>query len=300
MLPAVAIIGAGRVGTAIGKLLHRQGYPVRGVVRRSMVRAEEAVRLIGAGTPTTDPVEGAEGAEIIFITVPDSFVTEIAAALGAGRSFGAKDSKVLLVHTSGALPADALLAPGTENALRLSMHPIQTIADPGSGAERLKGSAFGLEGQSEAVARGKELVEAMGGVPLVILPGQKALYHAASCVMSNYLVGLIEAGLELYQLAGIPREQALKAVGPLLQGTLDNVFRLGLPAALTGPIERGDVKTVERHIEALDQVDSAEQRERLDRLYRLLGMQTLSVAAQKAGGLTPAHQGIQELLLRKE
>lgn len=297
MLPAVAIIGAGRVGTAIGAILHQQGYPIRGVARRSMARAEEAVRFIGAGTPTTDPVQAAEGADIVFVTVPDSLVAEVAAVLGSGRSFGPDD---LLIHTSGALPADALVAPGTEQALHLSLHPIQTIAEPQSGIERLKGSAFGLEGSPEAVERGKKLVEAMGGVPLVIAPGQKALYHAASCVMSNYLIGLIDAGLELYQLAGIPRDQALAAVGPLLQGTLDNVIRLGLPAALTGPIERGDLGTIERHMQALGQVDSAEQRKRLEQMYRLLGVQTLNVAAQKSGGLSPAHQGIQKLLLRKE
>ena len=104
----------------------------------------------------------------------------------------------------------------------------------------------------------------MGGVPLVIDPGQKPLYHAASCVMSNYLVGLIEAGLELYQLAGISRTDALAAAGKLLQGTLENISRYGIPGALTGPIQRGDVATVRRHIEALERISEAEQRERLD------------------------------------
>lgn len=297
MLPPVAIIGAGRVGTAIGALLHQQGYPIRGVVRRSMARAEEAVRLIGAGTPTIDPVEGAMGAEIIFITVPDALVAEMATVLGAGRSFTKKD---LLVHTSGALPAEVLAAPGARDALRLSLHPIQTIADPHNGADKLRGSAFGLEGEPEAISKGKELVAAIGGIPLVIAPGQKPLYHAASCVMSNYLVALIEVGLELYQLAGIPRDEALAAAAPLLQGTLDNVFRLGVPAALTGPIERGDFGTVEGHAQALERVDTTEQRERLDKVYRLLGAQTLRIAAQKHGGLSPAHREIQELLLRKE
>lgn len=294
MHPPVAIIGAGRVGTAIGALLHQKGFPIRGVVRRTQALAEEAVRLIGAGTPTTDPVQGAKGAEVIFVTVPDGAVSEMAAVLGAGRRFRRSD---LLIHTSGALPADALWAPGTERALRLSLHPIQTIAHPVSGAERLVGSAFGLEGEPEAVERGRELVAAMEGVPLVIEAGKKALYHAASCVASNYLVTLVEASLKLYRQAGIPRSEALKALGALLQGTIDNISRLGIPGALTGPIERGDGETIRRHLEALGRIPDTAERERLDGLYRMLGLQTLFVAAQKPGGETAKHQGIRDLLL---
>ncbi|HLS91304.1 MAG TPA: Rossmann-like and DUF2520 domain-containing protein [Limnochordia bacterium] len=293
MYPPVAIIGAGRVGTAIGALLHRRGHPIRGVVRRTHEKAEEAVRLIGAGTPTTDPVEGARGAEIILITVPDGAIHDMAAVLGAGLDFGPAH---LLIHTSGALPADALRAPGTERALLLSLHPIQTIAHPGS-AEQLAGSAFGLEGEPEAIARGRELVAAMGGVALVIKPGQKALYHAASCVASNYLVALVEASLELFELAGIPKREALKAVGGLLQGTIDNLERLGIPGALTGPIERGDVETIRRHLKALGRIGEEKVRGRLKALYRTLGLETLHVAAQKPGGLTERHRAIRDLLM---
>ena len=236
MHPPVAIIGAGRVGTAIGALLHQQGFPIRGVVRRRLDLAEEAVRLIGAGTPTTDPVIGAKGAEVVFLTVPDRAIGDMAAVLGGGRQFERGD---LLVHTSGALSADALRAPGTERALHLSLHPIQTIAEPQSGAARLRGSAFGLEGEPEAVERGKALVAAMGGEPLVIEPGQKPLYHAASCMASNYLVTLVEASLELYRLAGISRAEALSAVGQLLQGTMENISRLRHPGSAHRPDRTG-------------------------------------------------------------
>ncbi|MBO2521658.1 MAG: DUF2520 domain-containing protein [Firmicutes bacterium] len=293
MHPPVAIIGAGRVGAAVGALLHRQGVPIAGVMRRTMAAAREAVRLIGAGTPTTDPVRAAEGAEVVFITVPDGEIQSMAAALGRGLTL---DRRHLLVHTSGALPAAALRVPGTEGALHLSLHPIQTVADPLSGAEKLQGSVFGLEGEPEAVARGKELVALMRGIPVVIRPGQKPLYHAASCVASNYLVALAGASLDLYCLAGMTEEQALAAVRSLFEGALDNIRRLGVAGALTGPIERGDVETVRRHVEALDGIEDAAARERLGSLYRSLGLETLRVAGAKRQGLSPAHREIEALL----
>src|SRR5690606_36753095 len=155
MHPPLAIIGARRVGAAVGALLHRQGVPIAGVVRRTMAAAREAVRLIGAGTPTTDPARAAEGAGVVLVAGAGGDAQRRAAALGRGLTL---DRRHLLVHTSGALPAAALRVPGTEGALHLSLHPIQTVADPLSGAEKLQGSVFGLEGEPEAVARGKELV----------------------------------------------------------------------------------------------------------------------------------------------
>lgn len=294
MHPPVAIIGAGRVGAAIGLLLHERGYPILGVMRRTMARAEEAVRLIGAGKPTTDPVEAARGAEVILITVPDGVIRDVAAALGQKLKL---DRRHLLVHTSGALPADVLRAPGTEEALHLSMHPIQTIADPRSGAQKLAGATFGLEGQPEAVERGRELVLALGGVPFVVQPGQKALYHAASCVASNYLVALAYASFELYRQAGLPAAEAQKAVEALLRGALENVSHFGVVEALTGPIERGDVETIRHHLSALEEIQDEQVRNRLLNLYRALGLETLQIVAQRRPGLLPGHEEILRLLM---
>jgi len=295
MHPPVAIIGAGRVGAAIGALLHRRGYPIVGVVRRTLALAEEAVRLIGAGKPTTDPVEGAKGAEVIFLTVPDGLIRDMAATLGRTLALTRRH---LLVHTSGALPAEVLRAPGTGEALHLSLHPIQSIADPMSGVQKLVGAAFGLEGEPEAVERGKELVASMGGVSLVIEPGRKAFYHAASCVASNYLVALVDASLELYRRAGLEAPEALAALNALIQGTLENISHLGVCVALTGPIERADVETVRCHLDALAVIEDAAVKRRLDDLYRALGLQALHVAEKKRGGLSARHHEIERLLRR--
>lgn len=289
--PSFAVIGAGRVGTALGALIRQSGYPIAGVVCRTMERAEEAVARIGGGTPHTHVARGAKGAGAVLIAVPDDALVSVAAAVASGRRFRSGE---LLVHTSGALPADVLRVRGAEKALCLSLHPIQTIADRELGAERLSGASYGVEGDAEAISFGQELVRAIGGVPLVIKPGAKAVYHAAACVASNYLHTLIDSGLRLYAQAGIPRSDALAALLPLMEGTLANAGRLGVPWALTGPVERGDVDTVRSHLHALAAL-SGEEAEELEGLYRLLGLHTLRLAEEKHGQISPAHRGLRDL-----
>lgn len=306
MHPSVAVVGAGRLGTALGSLLARRNYPITGVVCRSRERARRACALIGAGTPETDPARGARDARIVLFAVPDDALREVSERVREGRSFRPGD---LLVHTSGTLPAEVLGGKGTEGALLLSLHPLQTVADPSSGTERLVGAHYGLEGEEEALAAGRRLVEDLGGRPVVVPREGKALYHAAACVASNYLVTLVDASLRLQERVGVSRSEALKALMPLLEGTLENVARLGVPGALTGPIDRGDVETLESHLEALASEHGeagadgpqpgngrSEELRRLDRVYRTLGLDTLELVRRKRGGLAPTHDEIEKLL----
>ncbi len=287
--PAIAIVGAGRVGTSLGRLLAERGYPILGVVCRSLERAEEAVAYIGSGTAGTDPRSAVQGAGIVLLTVPDHAVKESAELVATARPFDERD---LLIHASGALSADVMRTPSTERALLLSVHPIQTVADRATGYRSLRGAYFGIEGTPEAVAAGEALVATFGGRALAIKPGSKALYHAAACVASNYLVTLIDASLSLYERAGIPRTDAEAALIPLLRGTLANVDRLGLPDALTGPIERGDRETVRDHLSALEALGDPG----LEALYRLLGLQTVKVAQAKNDVLKEKHHALRDLL----
>jgi len=302
--PAVAIIGAGRVGTALGILLHRRGYPIRGVVCRSLERAEASVRLIGQGVPCTDAAFGAAGAQVVLITVPDGAIVEAARQVRTGRRFGPGD---LLVHTSGALPASVLRGGAPEDGGGcLSMHPIQSVAEPRSGAERLVGAYFGLEGDPQAVEAGERIVADIGGVPLRLAPGAKALYHAAACVASNYLVTLIDVSLRLLEQAGVGRRDGLAALERLISATAANAAALGVPEALTGPIERGDAQTIDAHLEALGSLSPGAGRESIEAVYRALGLATLSLALRKKaqegtapGRLGPGYEQIERMLTAK-
>lgn len=292
MSTSIAIIGAGRVGAALGRLLRERGYEVGGVVCRTMERAEAAVRLIGGGRPMTDPAQGVKGAKIVFVTVPDRVLGEVAEQIGSRRRFRRGD---FLVHTSGAHPAEVLRVKGTGRAHLLSLHPIESIADP-SEADRLVGAAYGLEGDEEALQMGMELVEALGGTPLVIPAGAKPLYHAAATVASNYAVTLAGVALRLFKAAGLPHGDALKAVTSLLEGSAANLRRLGVHWALTGPVERGDVDTVRSHLEGIAAGGEGEEKLRIEGIYRVLGLETLRVVEERDGELSISHRGIRELL----
>lgn len=278
MGPTVAIIGAGRVGTAVGTLLHQAGYAIGGVMSRSLPRAEGAISIIGGGTPVADVPAAVAGAHILFLTVPDQHIAAVAAQARAA----AGGSLQMMIHTSGVLPAAAMGRYSADKPIRyLSMHPMQSVADRRQGARLLQGAYWGLEGDSQVLATGRQLVRAMGGIPLSIKPGGKGLYHGAACIASNYLVSLMDMGLRLMEQGGIPRGEALPVLAHLMKGTIANMEAMGVPAALTGPIERGDRDTIARHLAALDQVGDQPGLPEATELYRRLGLYTVALAREK-------------------
>ncbi|HLS88505.1 MAG TPA: DUF2520 domain-containing protein [Sphingobacteriaceae bacterium] len=274
----VAIIGAGRVGTAVGSLLHRAGYEVGGVVSRSLPRAEEAVAIIGGGRPAIDVAKAVAGAHIVFLTVPDQHIAAVAAEARAA----AGGSLQVMIHASGVLPASIMGGGSGDKPIGLlSLHPMQSVADRRRGAQVLQGAYWGLEGDEEAYPLGERLVRAMGGIPLFIKPGGKGLYHGAACITSNYLVSLMDMGLRLMEEAGIPRDRALPVLAHLMKGTMANMEAMGVPAALTGPIERGDTGTIARHLEAMAQAPGGRGPVTVEDLYRRLGLYTVELARGK-------------------
>ncbi len=277
MPKSLSVIGAGVVGTAVGCLLRRKGYVVNGVVSRGPGKAEGAVRLIGAGRPGRDPVSGAKGSDWVFITTPDRAIKETCDKIAAGGGFK-KGS--LAVHLSGALSSEILAKAREAGARALSIHPIQSLASVEQAMDNLPGSYFSMEGDPEAQADGAEIVEALGGRLVVIPSDQKALYHAGAAVASNYLVTVVDYAITIFESLGMGREEALKAVLPLVRGTVNNIEKVGVPGALTGPIARGDTGTVEGHIAVL-----ARKLPDMVRLYCELGKHAVVVGMAK-GTLT--------------
>lgn len=279
----VAIIGAGRVGCSIGVLLARSGYAVTGVAARTLASAEQAAAFIGAGAPTADVVQAASGSDIVFITTPDRAIRESCNAIAAGKALKPGS---LVVHTSGAHTLDLLEGAGACGAYRAVLHPLQSLASREDGSRNLPGSYFRVEADPEALGSAREIMKALGGIELV-MPGwtsdnqSAALYHAGAVAVSNYFVAIVDYGLKFYEALGADKQEALKAVLPLIRGTLHNIETLGVPDALTGPIMRGDGETVKQHLEAMRQ-----RKPELMRLYRELAVHTVSVARDK-GSITP-------------
>lgn len=273
----VAIIGAGRVGSSIGFLLARAGYAVTAVAAQSAASAERALAFIGGGESVTDVVK-ASGADIVFITTPDRTIRDVCGEIARGG--GLKPGSVV-VHMSGAHSLDLLDPAKGAGAGRAVVHPLQSVPSMEQGVKNLPGSYFRIEADPQALQTARDLVKALGGIELVMAKWtpdghSAALYHAGAVAVSNYFVALVDYGLKFYEALGAEKQEALKAVLPLIKGTLANIETLGVPGALTGPIVRGDVETVQGHVEAMR--DRAP--ELLD-LYRALAKHTVEVAGER-------------------
>lgn len=273
----VAIIGAGRVGSSIGFLLARAGYAVTAVTAQTASSVEKALEFIkGGGYPAE--ARKAAGTDVVFITTPDRAIRDVCAEIA--REGGLKPG-ALVVHMSGAHSLELLDAAKAAGAYRAVLHPLQSVPSREQGVRNLPGSFFRIDADPEVLPLAKELVAALGGVELAMPKwtpdGTSAsLYHAGAVAVSNYLVALIDFGLKFYEVLGADRNDALKAVLPLIKGTVENIETLGIPSALTGPIVRGDAGTMRDHFEAMRQ-----RAPELLELYRALAKHTISVARAK-------------------
>jgi len=257
----LAIIGAGKAGRALGRLARAAGYGIGPVVCRTRAHAEAAAAFIGGGRAGTEPV----GAALTLVCVPDGAIGEVARALKAPPG-------AVVAHTCGRLGAEALRPHRPAGAV----HPLRSFGDPARAAELFGGTACAVEGDPAAVRELEAFVRAVGGRPLRVRAGRKALYHAGAVFASNYVAAALGAGLRLFEKAGVGREEARRALGALAEGTLANVASVGLPEALTGPVERGDAGTVRAHAEAL-----AEGAPGLAEAYAALGRLAVKMALEK-------------------
>lgn len=274
----VAIIGAGRVGSSVGYLLKRAGYRITGVAARSAESAAQAASFIGQGQPTTDVVQAASGAELIIITTPDRIIQQVCEKIAVS---GALASSSLVIHMSGAHSLGLLFSASKAGAQRAVLHPLQSLASREQGVKTLPGSYFRIEADPAAGATAREIIKALGGIELVMPKWSSdkdsaALYHAGAVAVSNYFVALVHYGLKFYQTLGADNREALKAVLPLIKGTLHNIEALGIPDALTGPVMRGDGETVRDHLAAMQS-----KAPDLVGLYKGLARETVEVARDK-------------------
>lgn len=273
MPPRLSIIGSGHVARVLGRLWHgSQRVMLLDVLSRSNDSARTACEFIGAGRALQD-YAALEQADIYLIATPDD---QIAACCELLANSGRILTGTVVLHCSGAVPASVLQPALPCGALVASVHPIRSFALPEQVAASFAGTWCGMEGDAQALAMVAPLFEAIGGHCIAIDPGAKTIYHAAAVFASNYLVTVIDVALQAYGQAGVPREVAMKLMEPLVRKTVDQVFEAGTAAALSGPIARGDMATVERQAQALNEWDQGH-----GSLYRCLAQATLRLAGQR-------------------
>lgn len=287
----LAIVGAGTVGKALGRRLADAGWPVRALSCRTIESARAAASFIGQGAPYDDAPKAAKEGDVVLLAVPDDRIQEVAESLAR---WGSLRKGAVLIHVSGGRPAAAMSMCREGGVHVASMHPLQTFASAEAAVDLLSGALFACEGDEEALPVVREIVEVLGGRYVAIDGEKKALYHAGAVMACNYLVTLVAGAAELFEEAGIPRDEAVRALAPLLRGTVANLEKVGLPMALTGPIARGDADTVEIHAREI-----ARARPDLLPLYQALGLWTIPIAEEK-GAMPEGSAKRVERVLSKE
>ena len=286
--PAVAIVGAGRLGQALAIALQSSGYPILALVARTRRKAEKAAALVGKTLGKAWPQPLAFGvnqlaelpeADLILIATPDDAIEKTTKILASCLGPGLWARTVL--HTSGAL-SSAVLAPLAKTEFQTgSIHPLVSISEPVSGAAALHGAFFCLEGTRKAKLLAEAIVRDLGGSSFTIKPESKALYHAAAVMAAPHLTALVDIATGMLSACGLRMSKSQQVLLPLLESTVNNLKTSDPQQALTGTFARGDVATVRRHLDALSGKELAEALE----VYKLLGLHSLRLAAKN--GLDP-------------
>ena len=241
----VAVVGAGRVGTALAVLLARAGHRLVAVSGRDATRTRTEKFL--PGVTVIPAVEAVREAELVLIGVPDDAIGEAAEAVVEGLR---PDAAV--AHLSGSAPLSELDPVVRAGAHAMSLHPLQTFPDVEAGIARLQESYVAVTAASDQMYElGERVVADVGATSFRLPDERKALYHSAAVFCSNYLAVTQRVAELLFTLAGL--EEPLRMFEPLSRSTLENVFELGPAEALTGPAARGDAGTIRRNLEALSQ-----------------------------------------------
>jgi predicted short-subunit dehydrogenase-like oxidoreductase (DUF2520 family) len=265
----IGFIGAGTVGTALAVRLREKGYPVTAVASRTLASAERLAGMVNGCQVHHSGQAVADVAEMVFITTPDGAIAKVAAQVQwhPGQS---------VIHCSGADSLDVLEPATKAGAQAGAFHPLQTLASIAHAIENIPGSTFALEAEEPLLSDLKEMAGALQGRWIELGPGDKVLYHAAAVMACNYMVTLVKLATDLWQTFGVPTSEATQALLPLLRGTVNNIGNVGLPNCLTGPIARGDLGTIQKHLKSLEA-----KAPRLAATYRELGRQTVPIALAK-------------------
>jgi predicted short-subunit dehydrogenase-like oxidoreductase (DUF2520 family) len=227
-------------------------------------------------------------ANCIIITTSDDAIAHVCKKISSESAIrpGAK-----VIHMSGAGALELLASAKDAGAHVACIHPLQSFADVESAIRDIPGSTFGITSSDEIKDWSVDMVRKLGGVPFFIADLDKPLYHAAACIASNYLTTLIYMVEEIYQSLGLSREDTIRAIWPLVMGTIANIETKGTVQALTGPVARGDTGTIKKHAEAL--------RNKLPELlqaYSALGILTADLGLKKKTLSPETARLIKELL----
>ncbi|MFN0138520.1 MAG: Rossmann-like and DUF2520 domain-containing protein [Pyrinomonadaceae bacterium] len=266
----VSIVGVGRVGGALALSLPKDKYSVIELITRG------GAPSIDLNVKVSSIEELSEtGPDIVFITTQDYEIKDVDGVLAD------KLHNSVVFHTSGSYPSSVLAGLAKSGCKIGSIHPLVSISKPELGPERFRGSYFCVEGVSEAVELGKQIVTDLGGRSFSIDTRFKTLYHASAVTACGHLVALFDAAVEMMTKCGLSESESRDVLLPLVLSTVQNLQQQDTAAALTGTFARADAETFTRHLTALNEIEDGDGDEDLLEIYLLLGERSLELAAKQ-------------------
>jgi len=309
--PKIAIVGYGKVGRVLARALPEAGYKVAAVVTRQQGIKLGESKILGSVRDLS------AGIGLVILCLRDDEIAKAVEALNPhlqlkgwesepfptacggdqGGVSGCDDpspplllkggTKGGLCHTAGALSSEILAPARTKGWEVMAWHPLMTFTGS-EGAELLRGVTFGIDGDEGVVAFGEQLARDLGGIPFRVPPELRGTYHLSAVFACNLLIALLGESLELLNSVGVDQQRAMQALLPLIHKTVENVAEKGFPDSITGPVRRGDVATITRHLDILSKHPEA------DGIYRTL---SLALARRLENGVE--QDAVVGLLLRK-
>ena len=250
--PSIAIVGPGRLGTALALELRRAGYPIAEVVTRAVPDASARRLAKRLGSRAVSARTAKLDADLVWFCVPDREIARAGQAV-FNRNWKGK----IAFHSSGALSSDELHEPRQRGAATASVHPLMTFVR--NSAPQLAATPFAVEGDRKAVAFARRIISDLGGEAFPISKSKKAAYHAWGAFTSPLLVALLVTAEQVARQAGVSPAAARKRMLPILAQTLANYMKLGPAGAISGPIVRGDAEIVRKHLAVLKAIPEARE-----------------------------------------
>ncbi|MDE6968459.1 MAG: DUF2520 domain-containing protein [Eubacterium sp.] len=266
----IGFIGAGRVGCSIGKYLQQSGICIAGYYDPQTEAADSAAAFTGSKSyPILEDL--IFHSDLLFITTPDSMIVPVWEEI---RQLSLAEK--VICHCSGALPSDAFAGITETGASGCSFHPMLPFSSRFDSFGQLKHAYFTIEGQDPAVEAVTNLFARLGNTVCRIPGEHKPKYHTAASILSNQVIAVLDTGYRLLEQCGFTREEARNAAAGLIRQNIENVIQQDCISALTGPVERNDLPTVQKHLNCL----STEDRQ----IYQMLGLKLVQLAEKKNPG----------------
>ncbi len=257
--PTIAIIGPGRLGSALIRELTHAGYVVTAVISRenatSLRNSRRLAKLVQAHAATTKTASYNAG--LIWLCVPDREIADVGRKLAASGMKGKQWKGKIVFHSSGALASDELNGLRKKGAAVASVHPLMTFVS--GSIPSLRGVPFAVEGDGAAVRLARQVVKALGGTVFTLRKKDKAAYHAWATFCSPLLIAALVTAEQVGRTAGFSVQEARRKMLPIVQQTIANYAMLGPAAAFSGPIVRGDANVVRQHLRVLRNVPAAKE-----------------------------------------